>query len=175
MTDLTKQKRLVAKIRRAVGIPIRPHSEEVIMSTHAQKPFAFNLALALFCALTTPVAFADLCKNTNIIVENQFKNGDNEVKIRVLKVNYYDTTDKRWRDNDVKNTEISFGDKQTIVEDLEHVENESVPKMQVLFEFEENKGWSGDMWSNVDEVNSSSCVKGSNYNVKVTGTANKKK
>lgn len=135
------------------------------------------IVFAVF-ALTTlggGTALADsACKDVNIKVTNSFKDGNNSKKIKVLAVNYYDSTDKKWRDNDLNNTEVSVGAQATVTETLEYVENEDVTQLQVKFQFLEDKGWSSDKWSNVKVTTDPKCVKGKVYTITVTGTAAKK-
>jgi hypothetical protein len=143
----------------------------MIRSAHAA---TFALTAILCLALGAAPAMADSkCKDVRIKVINQFKDGSNPVKIKVLAVNYFDNTDKKWRDNDLKNTDIKHGSDDIIIEDLEYVEGEALTKFQVKFKFEEDKGWSSEKWSQVVFV-SGSCVKGRLVTVTVTDTASKK-
>ncbi len=85
------------------------------------------------------------CKDVNIKVKNEYGK-----KILVTKINYRDKEDKKWRDNDLKNTEVSNGKTKTIEETLEYVGNENIPKMQVQFKYKEKDGdWSDRVWSTV--------------------------
>ena len=133
------------------------------------------LALATFGLSFSTNAFADQkCQNANINITNNYKNGKNKVKIKVLAVNYRDKNDAKWRDNDIKNTEIAHGKTETVVETLEHVGNEEVPKMQIKFKYKESKGWSKAMWSNIQELASKDCKANIKYNISISGTTAKK-
>lgn len=111
------------------------------------------------------------CKSADIKVQNSYGK-----KIKVSKINYRDKEDKKWRDNNLSNTEISNGSTRTIDETLEYVGNEPVPKMQVQFQYLENDGdWSDKVWSNVTTgLGGSDCVKNKDYNITVSGTDSKK-
>ena len=139
-----------------------------------KKVFLVLMVLGLVVAFTG-TAFADSkCKDVKIKVKNSYKSGNNSVKIKVLAVNYYDKEDAKWRDNDMKNTEISYGSTKSITEDLEYVGNEWVKKIQVKFKFKEDKNWSSEKWSNVVSFSDHDCVKGKSYSVTVSGTTSKK-
>ena len=133
------------------------------------------LALATFGLSFSTDAFADQkCKDANLNITNSYKNGNNKVKIKVLAVNYRDKEDAKWRDNDIKNTEIGHGATKTVVETLEYVGNEEVPKIQIKFKYKENKGWSKAMWSNITDLASKDCKANIKYNINISGTAAKK-
>ena len=91
-----------------------------------------------------------------------------------MAINYRDKEDKKWRDNVIKNTEIGNGKTKTVVETLEYVGNEDVPKIQIKFKFEENKGWSKVLWSNVEAIETQKCVKNKSYTINISGSAAKK-
>ncbi|NOZ53356.1 MAG: hypothetical protein GXP08_09455 [Gammaproteobacteria bacterium] len=121
--------------------------------------------------LFSTAAMADQkCKSVDIIVNNQYGK-----MIKVTKINYRDKEDKRWRDNNVSNTEITNGNSQTIDETLEYVGNETIPKMQVEFRYKENDGdWSDKVWSNVTTgLGGSVCVKNKDYNLTVSSIGSK--
>ncbi len=133
------------------------------------KSVIFASVLAVFLSAN---AMADQkCKSADIKVQNSYGN-----KIKVSKINYRDKEDKKWRDNNLSNTEIANGNTRTINETLEYVGNENVPKMQVQFQYLENDGdWSDKVWSNVTTgLGGSVCVKDKDYNITVSGTASKK-
>ena len=133
------------------------------------------LAVIAMLMGSATMAFADSkCKDVNIKVTNNYKYGGNKVKIKVLAVNYKDKEDGKWRDNDLKNTEISYGITKSINEDLEYVGNEDVPRLQVKFKFLEDKGWSSEKWSNVKVTTAQKCIANKTYTITVTGTDSKK-
>ncbi len=111
------------------------------------------------------------CKSADIKVQNSY--GE---RIKVSKINYRDKEDKKWRDNNLSNTEISNGSTRSIDETLEYVGNENIPKMQVQFQYKEDDGdWSDKVWSNVTTgLGGSVCVKNKDYNITVSGTDSKK-
>ena len=120
--------------------------------------------------VSSVTAMADQkCKSVDIQVDNQF--GE---RIKVTKLNYRDKEDKKWRDNDLNNTEIPQGSTRTITENLEYVGNESIPKMQVQFQHETGHDWSSKEWSNVTTgLGGDPCVKNKKYTVTVSDTADK--
>ncbi len=130
---------------------------------------AIGIAVSsLLMASLTAVA-DQKCKSVDIKVDNQY--GE---RIKVTKINYRDKEDKKWRDNDVKNTEVPVGKTRTIDETLEYVGNESIPKMQVQFQYETGHAWSDKVWSNVTKgLGGSSCVKNKVYAVTVSGIDDK--
>ena len=128
--------------------------------------------VAMSISLLSANAMADQkCKSADLKVKNLY--GE---RIKVVKVNYRDKEDKKWRDNDLSNTEIANGSTKTINETLEYVGNEPVPKMQVQFQYKEADGdWSDKVWSNVTTgLGGSDCVKDKDYNITVSGTDSKK-
>ena len=110
------------------------------------------------------------CKDVNIKVKNAYGK-----KILVTKINYRDKEDKRWRDNELSNTEVSNGKTGTIEETLEYVGNENIPKMQVQFRYKEDDGdWSDRQWSNVTTgLGGNRCERFDDYNITVTSVGNK--
>lgn len=133
--------------------------------------------VAASIALASTSAVADSkCKSVDIKVTNQYEDRGTPVKIKVTKVNYRDKEDGKWRDNDLKNTEINAGSMKKIDETLEYVGNEEVPKMQVQFQYKNSDGsWSNKVWSNVTTgLGGSNCIKDKDYNITVTGTTSKK-
>jgi hypothetical protein len=110
------------------------------------------------------------CKNVDIKVDNQF--GE---RIKVTKINYRDYEDKKWRDNDLKNTEIADGKSKTITETLEYVGNEKITKMQVQFQYETGHAWSNKVWSNVTKgLGGSTCAANKQYSIVVSAEDTKK-
>jgi hypothetical protein len=110
------------------------------------------------------------CRDVNIKVKNAYGK-----KILVTKINYRDKEDKKWRDNDLKNTEIAKGKTKTIEETLEYVGNESIPKMQVQFRYkEDDDDWSDRVWSNVvTGLGGNPCERHDSYNITVSSTGTK--
>ncbi len=110
------------------------------------------------------------CKSVDIKVQNDFGK-----TIKVTKVNYRDKDDKKWRDNDLANTEVPHGQTRTIRETLEYVGNESIPKMQVQFQYETGHAWSSRVWSNVTTgLGGSPCAKYKDYKLVVSSVDSKK-
>lgn len=131
-----------------------------------------SLGITVVSALlfTHPAIADQKCKSADIVVTNSYGK-----QIKVVKVNYRDKEDKKWRDNDLSNTEISINSTKSINEDLEYVGNESVPKMQVQFRYKEADGdWSDKVWSNVTTgLGGANCVKNKDYNITVSSISSK--
>ena len=134
--------------------------------------YHFVLGMTLPTALLfSGLVFSDQqCKSADLVVTNSYGK-----TIRVTKINYRDKEDKKWRDNDITNTEITDGNNKTIDETLEYVGNEEIPKMQVEFQYKEDDGdWSDRVWSNVTTgLDGQPCVKDKNYALSVSSTTTK--
>ena len=126
------------------------------------------LSTSLLCA--GPAMADQKCKSVDLEVTNEYGK-----QIKVLKVNYRDKDDKKWRDNDLSNTTISDNVTKTIDEDLEYVGNETIPKMQVQFRYKEQDGdWSDRVWSNVTTgLGGANCVKNKDYEITVSSIGSK--
>ncbi len=135
-----------------------------------------SLLLLSFMLVCTGTAVADqACKLVAVKVKNLFSNGNNQLKIKVLAVNYYDYEDAKWRTDNLTNFEVNYGASEHHIETLEYVGNEWVQKMQVKFKFKEDTGWSSAEWSNVTKFDEHSCYKYRTYLLIVTSTTEKKK
>ena len=129
---------------------------------------------ALLAGSVVATASADqLCRQVRLLVSNRYHHGNNPVTIKVLALKYYDREDAKWRHNDLTNTVIDYGHSGRIDESLEYVGNEVIPKMQVVFKFKEDKGWSTRKCSNVITGLESRgpCEKNKVYSLRVAGTA----
>lgn len=108
----------------------------------ALAPFAV-LAIPTFCALmgtTTPARADSLCKNVKFEYVNQHSSGQ---KIQVIKVEYWDNEDGKWRTEDVQNEDCAQGATcMTNGDDLAYVGNEAITKIKFHFQY-----WAAGQWS----------------------------
>lgn len=104
-------------------------------------------AFALATLGTASVASADLCRNVDIQIHNDFGK-----QIKVVDFDYWDNTEGKWREeNFVDNVVVDNGDDHVITNrDLEYVGGEFGVKIRVQFKYmTANNGWS-------EEINASS-------------------
>jgi hypothetical protein len=71
-------------------------------------------------------ALADNCKAPKVSIVN-----DKSTTIKVLKLQYFDECDKKWRTEDLKDTEIQAGKSATFTDNLEYVGNCKVSKFKL--------------------------------------------
>ncbi len=116
---------------------------------------------------------ATLMAQVRLYVSNRYQNGNNPVTIKVITLNYFDREDAKWRHNDLANTVIEYSRQGRIEESLEYVGNEAITEMQMVFKFQEAKGWSTRKCSNIITGLESRgrCEKNKVYSMTVTGTA----
>ena len=97
------------------------------------------------------IASADLCRNVDIHIHNEFVNGYGR-QIKLVDFDYWDNTEGKWREeNFVANQIIDYGDDYLITNrDLEYVGGESGVKVRIQFKYQTtDNGWS-------EEINAAS-------------------
>ncbi len=147
---------------------------------------SFSLIAVILMLGVSEVAHADrACRHVKLQVLNEFRkdigvdlgDGKSNVVIKVKKVNYYDKEDQKWRDNNLKNTIIEYGQRKTITETLEYVRGENIEKIQFKFDYYDFvKGlWFSAGWSKVYYFASETklCENNSKYSPKIDGTGPK--
>ncbi len=131
------------------------------------KVMGFFLVVAVVLMGGAEIAYADsLCKNVKFEFTNKDTKSD---KIRVVKIKYYDTTDKKWRTEVVKNTECAYLSTCTTKGDgLGYVENENVTPIRFIYQWLKFPWQTSGKWSaNVEGGNKTpkyaKCVKNKVY------------
>lgn len=71
-------------------------------------------------------AIADTCKDPKVKVVN-----DRKEAIKIKKIQYFDDCDKKWRTEEVTDTEIAAGQAKTFTDNLEYVQGCKVTKFKL--------------------------------------------
>lgn len=89
------------------------------------------------------------CKSARITIRN--RNWSSHV--RVLKLEFYDLTSKKWRSEDVANTEIRFATgTHTFSEDLQYTKNHRIGNWKIKYQIKDLETWKPSQWRTVGPV-----------------------
>ena len=106
-----------------------------------------SILLAVAVLALGSQALADVCKEPKVKVVN-----DKKQTIKVKKIEYFDDCNKKWRTEDVSDTEIASGASKTFTDNLEYVEGCKITKFKLYRAVRQDTGskygeysWGGEL------------------------------
>lgn len=109
---------------------------------------------------------SDACKNIDITVENEFEVSGSTRRVKVLKFEFYSSSEGRWLTEDVSNQEINVGGSRTWSnEDLQYAENDRITQVKIHYQYQEFDGDWSDSESHIDNIADVTCRADQNFNL----------